>query len=259
MFLQKDENEISCCKRSTLNIVEKSFLSIRYFFVSLQKRQHMNKRKKKKKRTKSLRKKNNRRKKSVLIISKDNSNADGTIQLNNTYINFTGKDLGSEKREKLKIVLTVIGIIVPVLMAILSNTTCSNSTTKFPDEERIQTLIEDYRTITNSSNYIECRKLYSPIVERYYNSYNIDIDSVVKLHKSYNRKFGVRGKISNIYEESLVINKTNNNKVEVSFNEDFLLDRDDTTKNTMFLLKKYFVVDNEYKIVCEYEEIIKEW
>ena len=219
----------------------------------------MNNKKKKKKRSRSSRKKNNRRNNSTLVLSKDKSNPDSTIQLNNTYINFTRKDICSEKREKLKIVLTIIGIIIPVLIAIQSNITCSNSTTEFPDKERIQTLIEDYRTITNSSNYIECGKLYSPIVERYYNSYNIDIDSVVKLHKSYNRKFGIRGKISNIYEESLVINKTNNNKVEVSFNEDFLLDRDDTTKNTMFLLKKYFVVDNEYKIVCEYEEIIKEW
>ena len=124
----------------------------------------------------------------------------------------------------------------------------------FPEEKKVHALIEEYRNITNSSNYPEAEKLYAPYVIRYYNHYNIEKDSVIKLIRNYNRALGVRGKISEIQWKTLEIKELDNKRAGVSFYEYYQLERDDKTKDSLFHLKKNFIINGDYKIESEYEE-----
>lgn len=83
----------------------------------------------------------------------------------------------------------------------------------------------------------------------------ISRDSVMKLFRNYSKSTKSRGKNSTIDYETLEIIPLNSNTAVVTFFEYFhLLDRDDKSKDSIFHIKKFFVINNEYKIVKEYEE-----
>lgn len=167
----------------------------------------------------------------------------------------------SKRRKWWKDPKWLITIIIPFVIYFLQHiekkySDDNNNTNKtykeiksFPDQEEIESFIKKYRDITNVSegdNEFWGKSLYASKVERYYNSYNIDKDSVMKLFRKSRRI----DKNSAIEPESIRSEHIDSNSVMVFFKEYY------QRKNKIYHLEKHFVLDKDYKIISEWDSII---
>lgn len=121
-------------------------------------------------------------------------------------------------------------------------------------ESQIRNFIELYRDATNNNNISEIEQLYAPVIKRFYGSYNISRDSVICNYKNYESHFKAHNPKSAIQWETLRYNVMKDGFISLSFVEYYSLDREETDKNTMWILEKYFILDKNYQIVKEYEK-----
>lgn len=124
-------------------------------------------------------------------------------------------------------------------------------------DNRIKKFVELYCDATNNNNIPEIEKLYVPQVKRFYDSYDISRDSVIKCYRRYEKRFMAHNPKTIVQWETLKTNKMKDGMIKLSFTEFYMLDREDTTKDNMFILDKFFVLDDNYKIIKEYEEKIE--
>ena len=151
--------------------------------------------------------------------------------------------------DKTKVLSAIFLIFISIILAIYIKKEKADSV-----ELRIRDFIELYRDATNNNNISEIESLYAPIVKRFYSSYNISRDSVICNYKKYESEFKAHNPQSAIQWETLRYNVMKDGFVYLSFVEYYSLDREETDKNAMWILEKYFILDNNYQIVKEYEK-----
>lgn len=102
------------------------------------------------------------------------------------------------------------------------------------------------------------RKMYAYNINRYHSKYNTTIDYVIDAHNKYDEEFGVYGKRFSVQWQTLNVSNANNDgETTISIVMNYQIDRYDSSKKSNFVLKKYFVLNNNKKIVEEYDDIME--
>ena len=127
----------------------------------------------------------------------------------------------------------------------------------FPSQKRIMSFVELYRDATNNNNIEAIEFLYAPVVKRFYNYYDIERDSVINCYRRYEKHFGAHNPQSAIQWETLKYEKTKDGLAKVSYEEFYSIDRDDSIKPSLFVIEKHFLLNKDYQIIKEFEDIIK--
>ena len=122
-------------------------------------------------------------------------------------------------------------------------------------ESKIRAFVVDFCNLSETCDRSLVYKLYASQVKRYHNSYNTNVDHVAECYANYDTKFGVYGKHSQARWETLNYVKTNNG-YNVTYIEDYSIDRYDTSKWSVFVLKKHIELDKYFQIVSVYDDQI---
>lgn len=122
-------------------------------------------------------------------------------------------------------------------------------------DSRIKALVIDFCTLSETCDRNLVYKLYAPQVKRYHNSYDTNVVHVAECYANYDSKFGVYGKHSQVRWETLNYVKTNNG-YNVTYIEDYSIDRYDTSKWSVFVLRKHIELDENFRIISVYDDQI---
>lgn len=118
-------------------------------------------------------------------------------------------------------------------------------------------LISSYCNAVTNNKISVLRELYAYKINRFHSKYNTTIDYVIDTHKRYDKEFGVKRRYFDIQWETLKVGKTYNDEATtISIVMYYRIDRHDSTKKTFFVLRKHFVLNNNNKIVEEYDDKI---
>jgi hypothetical protein len=147
------------------------------------------------------------------------------------------------------IVLVVVAILLLIIYFLGYKTT--------QREKGVKEFVELYCDATNHHNIPEIEKLYASEVQQYYKSYNIGRDSVMNCCRNYENKFKAHNPTVIVDWNTLKTELTKDGFISVTFTESFTLEREEDSKCTMWIIDKHFLLDKDYKIVKEYEEIKK--
>lgn len=122
-------------------------------------------------------------------------------------------------------------------------------------ERRIRGFVSDFSMTTelpSGSSWDMVHQLYAPQVERYFDNRNETVDQVAQHYAKYDNVFGVYGKHSKVRWNTLSYYKTGNRYV-VTYIEDYIIDRYDNSKNSIFALEKHIELNSDFKVVSVYD------
>lgn len=126
--------------------------------------------------------------------------------------------------------------------------------------EEAEDIISSYCSAVSEGNLAHLREMYAYNIDRYHSKYNTTVDYVIDAHKRYDEKFGVYGKHFDIQWNTLTIdNDKKEESTTISIILDYRIDRYDTSKKSHFIIRKYFVMDDDKKIIEEYDDIIESY
>lgn len=94
---------------------------------------------------------------------------------------------------------------------------------------------------------------YANQVERYHSIYDVTNEEVVNRYKAYDEKFGVNKKNYNVRWNTLQVWEKPDNGWTVVVVMDYHIDRDKADNYRSFVLEKHFELDEDFKIVSEYD------
>lgn len=124
--------------------------------------------------------------------------------------------------------------------------------------EEAEDIISSYCSAVSEGDLVHLREMYAYNIDRYHSKYNTTVDYVIDAHKRYDEKFGVYGKRFDIQWNTLTIdNAKKEENTTISIILDYRIDRYDTSKKSHFTLRKFFVIDDDKKIIEEYDDIIE--
>jgi len=180
---------------------------------------------------------------------------------------------GSQPSKKTKIWLIVILLIIAGIIGIVYISNPKNGKVKhpkmedvtmFPDREKVKNVINQYYTILKNNQYDKLDNLYAYNVNRYFGESNVRGASIKERTRKYEednlgiyeKNFNVRW---NTFEIGVVVplndDRTDGNKASVSY----ILDYDLNCRKLgykEFIIKMYIEINEDYKIVSIYEDII---
>lgn len=128
----------------------------------------------------------------------------------------------------------------------------SPAPTEINYEQRVRNTIQTLCDATVNNDYNRIAELYAFNVKRYHSIYDVTNAEVVERYRNYDKKFRVYSKRANIRWNTFQIWK-NTNGYSVVYVEDYHIDREDKSKYTDFVLEKHIELDNNFKIVSEYD------
>ena len=120
---------------------------------------------------------------------------------------------------------------------------------------QIRSFIERFSKLTetpSTSSRDLVYELYAPHVKRYASAYDKDVDFVAGCYSRYDEKFGVYGKHSSVRWNTVSYSKLNNG-IELTYIEDYTIDRFDPSQYSIFVLEKHFELDENYQISSVYD------
>ena len=121
---------------------------------------------------------------------------------------------------------------------------------------RIQSFIESYSRLTETSDkqLIELlvSELFAPQVKRYFNAYDTDSEYVAGCFERYDETFSVYGKHSSVRWNTVSYTQSDE-KIYLTYVEDFTIDRKDPSKYSIFVLEKHFELNHDFQIVSVYD------
>lgn len=121
-------------------------------------------------------------------------------------------------------------------------------------------IISSYCSAVSEGDLAHLREMYAYNIDRYHSKYNTTVDYVIDAHRRYDEKFGVYGKRFDIQWNTLTIdNAKKEENTTISIILDYRIDRYDTSKKSHFTLRKFFVIDDDKKIIEEYDDIIESY
>ena len=123
-------------------------------------------------------------------------------------------------------------------------------------ESSINAFIQQYTSLAEASdNQLIDRlvsQLYAPTVKRYFSAYDKDRSYVADSYKKYDDMFQVYGKHSNVRWNTVSFTESNGN-IQLTYVEDYSIDRYDNTKYSVFVLEKHIELNSDFKIVSLYD------
>ena len=123
-------------------------------------------------------------------------------------------------------------------------------------EAQIHSFILDYTRLTETSDenliYSLVNKLYAPSVERYFNAYNVDRNYVADCFSKYDATFDVYGKHSSVRWNTVSYRETGD-RIQLTYVEDFSIDRYDMSKYSSFVLEKHLELTRDLKVLSVYD------
>jgi len=123
-------------------------------------------------------------------------------------------------------------------------------------ESSVNTFIQQYTSLAEASdNQLIDRlvsQLYAPKVKRYFSAYDKDRSYVADCYKKYDNVFQVYGKHSNVRWNTVSFTESNGN-IQLTYVEDYSIDRYDNTKYSIFVLEKHIELNSDFKIVSLYD------
>lgn len=172
------------------------------------------------------------------------------------------KNIVSWCKKNKVIIATIFIFIIVAILAIVAICTVKKDSVKdkreieteaFPNEEHVKNVLERYCRAIVENDFISLEQLYAPHVERFQDAYDKDRDYVIDCHKRYDKKFKVYGKYSTIRWDSFIMENLGNGRIGATIVEDYMIDREDDDKNSIFVLEKHFVLDSKYNVVSVYD------
>ncbi len=126
--------------------------------------------------------------------------------------------------------------------------------------EEAEEIISSYCSAVSEGNLAHLREMYAYNIDRYHSKYNTTVDYVIDAHKRYDEKFGVYGKHFDVQWNTLTIdNAKKEESTTISIVLDYRIDRYDISKKSHFTLRKFFVLNDDKKIIEEYDDIIESY
>lgn len=121
---------------------------------------------------------------------------------------------------------------------------------------RIQSFIESYSRLTETSDKQLITELvselYAPYVMRYFNAYDITSNYIAECYERYDDKFSVYGKHSSVRWNTVSYFQSDD-KIYLTYVEDFSIDRKDRSKYSVFVLEKHFELNWDFRVVSLYD------
>ena len=123
-------------------------------------------------------------------------------------------------------------------------------------ENNVNAFIQQYTRLAEASdNELIDRlvsELYAPTVKRYFSAYDKDRSYVADSYKKYDDVFQVYGKHSNVRWNTVSFTESNGS-IQLTYEEDYSIDRYDNTKYSIFVLEKHIELNSDFKIVSLYD------
>lgn len=170
------------------------------------------------------------------------------------------------KNKSNTLVKVLVGFVVIALIAggVVLLTQINNSQSVYTNSTEPSLSETDYEThirntvqilcdATTDNDYGRIADVYAYNVKRYHGIYNVTRGEVVARYKNYDNKFGVYGKHISVRWNTLQVWKNSNGGYSVVYEEDYHIDRYDNSKYTDYVLEKHLELDEDYKIVSEYD------
>lgn len=119
--------------------------------------------------------------------------------------------------------------------------------------------VKNYFAVLEREDYQELHSIFAEKMKRYYDAYNPDKSWVISDIQSYKKRFKVNSVSYTIDEPSIqqYIAANGNNTVE--FEMDYVLDRQEKEKPSVFHLMLFMEIDQEGKVVSIYEDILEKY
>ena len=121
------------------------------------------------------------------------------------------------------------------------------------ERNEVMSTIIRFNNAYMSNDFEALSKIFAKSVARYHDAYNLTNTEVVGKFKNYDKKFGVYGKHVSVRWNTLQIDKIPDNELSVVFVEDYSIDREDNTKNSVFVLEEHIILDKDYRIKSIYD------
>lgn len=123
-------------------------------------------------------------------------------------------------------------------------------------ESSIRSFINEYTMLAETSDtqliYRLVSKIYAPSVKRYFSAYDVSSDYVADCYNKYDETFGVYGKHSSVRWNTVSFTESNGT-IQLTYVEDFSIDRYDPSKYSIFVLEKHFELNRDFKVVSVYD------
>lgn len=131
--------------------------------------------------------------------------------------------------------------------------------TDFPNEEKVQHLLQTYAQCIENKDYNGLKNVYAPKVLRYHNiKETISREEVIRRHRDYEYSHGAYGMQASYRLNTLTINPVARDRAEVTCVLDYSIHRVDENKPSCFVLEHHLVIDDNYHICSIYEEKLNE-
>ncbi len=146
--------------------------------------------------------------------------------------------------------------IVPYQTNISLNNFSANNQLSVPTSA-IKSTINIYYDAIFKEDYSTLSDLYTPTLDRYFDSFNISKYEAVKDAKNYKKRFKVISAYNKIYWTTLNVISTQDGNFQVSFNMDYFIQRINSNKSSKYNIDIIMTITKDLKIQSIYENIIE--
>lgn len=123
-------------------------------------------------------------------------------------------------------------------------------------EAMVEAFIQKYTRLTETSDSQLINQLvselFAPNVKRYFNKYDTDSEFVAECFERYDEKFSVYGKHCFVRWNTVSFTQSDD-RIYLTYVEDFNIDRKDRSKYSVFVLEKHFELNQDFKVVSVYD------
>jgi serine protease Do len=122
--------------------------------------------------------------------------------------------------------------------------------------ETIKSIISTYYSTVSKNDYTALYNLYTPTLDRFFSSFNISRDKVIENAKSYWAQFKIISANNIINWESLTITPSPLETFYVTFNMDYIVHREVSSRNRSYNMDIIMTITKDMKIQSIYENIL---
>lgn len=138
---------------------------------------------------------------------------------------------------------------------VISNQNSASSSFNY-ELQRVKSTFFNYYKISDSQEYSKLIQCLSENMKRYFIYYNIGIMQAIDKARGYNQKYKIIKSLSSIRWDSFKAYKLLNGNLQVEYILDYNLERINKKKASRFVIHIIAEINNNYKIVSIYENIL---
>lgn len=125
-------------------------------------------------------------------------------------------------------------------------------------ESQIRQLVSNYYKTLIAEDWNNLTAIYSPILNRFYDKFNVENFEAVTSAKKYKSQFGIT-KANYDIRWNTISSLSSNVGTEIRYTMDYKIERKDKNKASTFVLDIIMVIDNDKKVRSIYENIISKF